>query len=104
MLLQLASACGLFPAQVSEWGVQVSVLCSTCSFHWIALSSFFVVGTIDVGKTRLMFWDLGGQEELQSLWDKVRDVVLFDLVYTACPEELWLLCPWKCSEPGWMEL
>uniref|UniRef100_A0A672UI97 ARF related protein 1 n=1 Tax=Strigops habroptila TaxID=2489341 RepID=A0A672UI97_STRHB len=28
------------------------------------------VGTIDVGKTRLMFWDLGGQEELQSLWDK----------------------------------
>ncbi|NXS26537.1 ARFRP protein, partial [Pomatostomus ruficeps] len=34
------------------------------------------IGTIDVGKTRLMFWDLGGQEELQSLWDKVRDVVL----------------------------
>ncbi|XP_059718619.1 ADP-ribosylation factor-related protein 1 isoform X2 [Haemorhous mexicanus] len=28
------------------------------------------IGTIDVGKTRLMFWDLGGQEELQSLWDK----------------------------------
>lgn len=104
-LLQLASACDLFPhkpvpAQVSEWGV----LYSTCSFHWIALSSFFLVGTIDVGKTRLMFWDLGGQEELQSLWDKVGDVVLFDLIYTACPEELWLLCPWKCSEPGWMEL
>lgn len=31
----------------------------------------FTVGTIDVGKARLMFWDLGGQEELQSLWDKV---------------------------------
>lgn len=30
------------------------------------------VGTVDVGKARLMFWDLGGQEELQSLWDKVR--------------------------------
>ncbi|XP_034495724.1 ADP-ribosylation factor-related protein 1 isoform X3 [Ailuropoda melanoleuca] len=29
-----------------------------------------VVGTVDVGKARLMFWDLGGQEELQSLWDK----------------------------------
>ncbi|ETE57424.1 hypothetical protein L345_16860, partial [Ophiophagus hannah] len=29
------------------------------------------IGTIDVGKARLMFWDLGGQEELQSLWDKI---------------------------------
>ncbi|XP_069099373.1 ADP-ribosylation factor-related protein 1 isoform X1 [Pleurodeles waltl] len=28
------------------------------------------IGTIDMGKSRLMFWDLGGQEELQSLWDK----------------------------------
>uniref|UniRef100_A0A7M4EF74 ADP-ribosylation factor-related protein 1 n=1 Tax=Crocodylus porosus TaxID=8502 RepID=A0A7M4EF74_CROPO len=28
------------------------------------------IGTIDVGKVRLMFWDLGGQDELQSLWDK----------------------------------
>lgn len=28
------------------------------------------IGTVDVGKVRLMFWDLGGQEELQSLWDK----------------------------------
>ncbi|XP_026121545.1 ADP-ribosylation factor-related protein 1-like isoform X2 [Carassius auratus] len=28
------------------------------------------IGTIDLGKARLMFWDLGGQEELQSLWDK----------------------------------
>ncbi|XP_035668134.1 ADP-ribosylation factor-related protein 1-like [Branchiostoma floridae] len=28
------------------------------------------VGKIDVGSVRLMFWDLGGQEELQSLWDK----------------------------------
>ncbi|XP_064132437.1 ADP-ribosylation factor-related protein 1 isoform X2 [Loxodonta africana] len=28
------------------------------------------IGTVDVGKARLMFWDLGGQEELQSLWDK----------------------------------
>ncbi|XP_059426336.1 ADP-ribosylation factor-related protein 1-like isoform X1 [Carassius carassius] len=28
------------------------------------------IGTIDLGKACLMFWDLGGQEELQSLWDK----------------------------------
>lgn len=24
-----------------------------------------------------MFWDLGGQDELQSLWDKVGDVFFF---------------------------
>ncbi|XP_067678988.1 ADP-ribosylation factor-related protein 1-like [Haliotis asinina] len=28
------------------------------------------IGKIDLGKVRLNFWDLGGQEELQSLWDK----------------------------------
>ncbi|XP_077991193.1 ADP-ribosylation factor-related protein 1-like [Glandiceps talaboti] len=28
------------------------------------------IGKIDIGSIRLMFWDLGGQEELQSLWDK----------------------------------
>ncbi len=28
------------------------------------------IGTIDIGNIRLNFWDLGGQEELQSLWDK----------------------------------
>ncbi|XP_069907713.1 ADP-ribosylation factor-related protein 1 isoform X3 [Oryctolagus cuniculus] len=33
------------------------------------------IGTVDVGKARLMFWDLGGQEELQSLWDKARAVM-----------------------------
>lgn len=37
----------------------------------VYVSSLLTVGTIDVGKARLMFWDLGGQEELQSLWDKV---------------------------------
>jgi len=31
----------------------------------------FVVGQIDIENVRLKFWDLGGQEELQSLWDKV---------------------------------
>lgn len=28
------------------------------------------IGTIDVSGVRLNFWDLGGQQELQSLWDK----------------------------------
>ncbi|XP_013419271.1 ADP-ribosylation factor-related protein 1-like [Lingula anatina] len=28
------------------------------------------IGKIDVKSVRLNFWDLGGQEELQSLWDK----------------------------------
>lgn len=31
------------------------------------------IGQIDVQGIRLSFWDLGGQEELQSLWDKVRN-------------------------------
>ena len=29
------------------------------------------IGQIDIGGVRLSFWDLGGQKELQSLWDKV---------------------------------
>jgi hypothetical protein len=29
------------------------------------------IGQIDTKGIRLSFWDLGGQEELQSLWDKV---------------------------------
>jgi ADP-ribosylation factor related protein 1 len=33
-----------------------------------------VVGKIDIENVRLNFWDLGGQEELQSLWDKVSTV------------------------------
>lgn len=28
------------------------------------------IGKIDISSVRLNFWDLGGQEELQSLWDK----------------------------------
>jgi len=55
--------------------LSVCALENPFSFHWIVFSSFLLVGTFDVGKTRLMFWDLGGQEELQSLWDKVGDVV-----------------------------
>lgn len=32
--------------------------------------TIIAVGTIVVGSLRLSFWDLGGQEELQSLWHK----------------------------------
>lgn len=28
------------------------------------------IGQIDIEGIRLSFWDLGGQQELQSLWDK----------------------------------
>lgn len=28
------------------------------------------IGQIDIAGIRLSFWDLGGQQELQSLWDK----------------------------------
>lgn len=28
------------------------------------------IGQIDTNGIRLSFWDLGGQQELQSLWDK----------------------------------
>jgi len=28
------------------------------------------IGKIDIGGVRMNFWDLGGQEELQALWDK----------------------------------
>ncbi|XP_071837622.1 ADP-ribosylation factor-related protein 1-like [Apostichopus japonicus] len=28
------------------------------------------MGKVEIGSVRLVFWDLGGQEELQSLWDK----------------------------------
>lgn len=29
------------------------------------------IGKIEISGVRLTFWDLGGQTELQSLWDKV---------------------------------
>ena len=29
------------------------------------------IGQVDVAGIRINFWDLGGQEDLQSLWDKV---------------------------------
>jgi ADP-ribosylation factor related protein 1 len=32
------------------------------------------IGKIDTNGVRLNFWDLGGQEELQALWDKYYQV------------------------------
>lgn len=31
------------------------------------------IGQIEIERMRLNFWDLGGQRELQSLWDKVSE-------------------------------
>ena len=44
---------------------------STLEKSFLIILLFFLVGKIDLGSVRLNFWDLGGQEELQSLWDKV---------------------------------
>jgi ADP-ribosylation factor related protein 1 len=40
------------------------------------------IGKIDIAGIRLNFWDLGGQEELQSLWDKVRYCPAYVLNYS----------------------
>ncbi|XP_071119058.1 ADP-ribosylation factor-related protein 1-like [Haliotis cracherodii] len=45
----------------SYQGMNLSKITSTVGLN---------IGKIDLGKVRLNFWDLGGQEELQSLWDK----------------------------------
>jgi GTPase SAR1 family protein len=29
------------------------------------------VARVDIASIRMIFWDLGGQEDLQNLWDKV---------------------------------
>lgn len=34
------------------------------------------IGRIDYKNIVINFWDLGGQQELQSLWDKVRFIVI----------------------------
>lgn len=39
------------------------------------------IGKIDVDGVRLNFWDLGGQQELQSLWDKVSISIYIQVTY-----------------------
>ena len=34
-------------------------------------SAIVLVARVDSGMVRLILWDLGGQEDLQTLWDKV---------------------------------
>lgn len=46
------------------------------------------IGKIDMAGVRLNFWDLGGQTELQSLWDKVKiqrkNVLFFTIAVFFC--------------------
>ena len=35
------------------------------------IESVFAVGRIELRGHRLIIWDLGGQEDLRTLWDKV---------------------------------
>jgi len=39
------------------------------------------IGNIDIHKVSLNFWDLGGQTELQSLWDKVYVCIFKNKIY-----------------------
>ena len=43
-------------------------------FIFVNSVGFFLslVGKIELSGVKLLFWDLGGQDDLQSLWDKVR--------------------------------
>lgn len=35
------------------------------------------IGKIDIAGVQFNFWDLGGQEELRSLWDKVNNFSVY---------------------------
>ena len=39
--------------------------------HLLSIDFFSAVGKISMSHVKLIFWDLGGQQELRSLWDKV---------------------------------
>ena len=49
---------------VDDWHEQ-------CAAGRVAPADAHAVGRLDVKHVRLIFWDLGGQRDLQSLWDKV---------------------------------
>ncbi|XP_017752922.1 PREDICTED: ADP-ribosylation factor-related protein 1 isoform X1 [Eufriesea mexicana] len=38
------------------------------------------IGKIDIAGVRFNFWDLGGQEELRSLWDKVSYNLIYECI------------------------
>ena len=60
--------------------VCVCVCARVCVCVWLIMR---IVARIDVSSARLIFWDLGGQEDLQTLWDKVTYV-------PGLPLHLWL--------------
>ena len=42
-----------------------------------------LVGRIELRSQRIVIWDLGGQEDLQTLWDKVKiyiDILLINIM------------------------
>ena len=39
--------------------------------HTCTCTYIYAVGRIDISGCRVIFWDLGGQEDLQMLWEKV---------------------------------
>ena len=45
--------------------ISVKLQCKSSIFF------LFAVAKINMSHVKLIFWDLGGQQELQSLWDKV---------------------------------
>ena len=71
------------------WLLQLWVLfmhtsiCAVSSYLFTSIFTIFfinfVVGRIDIDGIRLIFWDLGGQQDLQSLWDKVINRLYFML-------------------------
>lgn len=62
-------------------------------FSW-----YFIVARIDINSVRLVFWDLGGQEDLQTLWDKVRVTMHVDHVHS-CILSLPIMIPVFTSLP-----
>ena len=51
----------------------MQTLCYTIFDHACmrVCSAIVLVARVDSGMVRLILWDLGGQEDLQTLWDKV---------------------------------
>ena len=53
------------------WFIQ-QVITYQLHFRYFLLRSLLcIVARVDISSARLIFWDLGGQEDLQTLWDKV---------------------------------
>ena len=63
-----------------------SVMLSVCYFYDVAAAT---VATVDIRSHRMILWDLGGQEDLQQLWDKVGVFhVVIEILYSISIHEL----------------